>query len=434
MCSLGAVVVKILYILPFALGHGCLNYPNPRGSLQNKSTFIWNHVTDFAPIDWKPHFPAGNKSQTPGSGFASQKNVTGGRGWWMYNPFNKSMAWRADVCGDMISTGEREHRRGGRYFYEGYSVKKYYSGDVLSAGISINAHHNGYMQLHLCDVSKCPGPDISISCFLIPGACIELQRAPNRLCDGGQSKICGPIDRNYPGRWYFPCTRFPGDDFRIERFGYGVSNTILYQIPRGFSCDQCVLQWFWSAAVICNPPGVLEYYRGPDAPKVWGSCFGQGGARGGYSAVQRNCSKTHPPEEYMSCADIRVLPRHFDEPFKYISKDRLESARENGSGVARCIMLLVNGAPFEFLRGRMVVDLTSLKNEWLTVETIPAEGVGTVTFFFDGKETSSSSGPNFYGTGNYVKPWPKLVYNIWINITMLASGESETVSIYLKKR
>lgn len=308
------ILIGFLSALGFSLhsntlvqAHGCMNFPNPRGSLTNRSTFIFNSIDTKAPVDWLPHFPAGSRNPLPGSGHRSQVIAAGKQGWQIYNPFLETFPWRSGVCGDMLPPSTQHHRIGGKYYYKGKIVETYESGGIISAGLSISAHHNGFIQLHICDIDKCPTPDISFRCFRTKGACRELLRAPNSVCDSGESARCGPIDRNFKGRWYFPCTKFPKNDAAMERFGRGISETILYKIPDHLACEHCVLQFFWSSAHNCNPPGVIQYYNGLDKPKVWGSCYSQGGGMGGVTRVQKDCSKHRFPEEYLSCADIRIL-------------------------------------------------------------------------------------------------------------------------------
>lgn len=67
-----------------------------------------------------------------------------------------------------------------------------------------------------------------------------------------------------------------------------------------------MIQWYWTAANTCNPPGVHEYFSGPDAPN-WQNCPGQGGAVNGWSWNKPTCGGSLFPEEYFQCADIRIV-------------------------------------------------------------------------------------------------------------------------------
>lgn len=80
-------------------------------------------------------------------------------------------------------------------------VKTYVKGQTIEVGpYYMIAHHNGFFEMRICDVAKCGG-EISEACFK-QGHCRDLKRAANPMCDGGQSKECGPIDTAYPSRWH----------------------------------------------------------------------------------------------------------------------------------------------------------------------------------------------------------------------------------------
>lgn len=198
--------------------------------------------------------------------------------------------------------------KSGVYYYNGKIVATYKQGGMLNVEVGINAHHNGYIEMHICDVNKCPGGEISEKCFQM-GFCYKLDRAWVKECQTGYSKRCAPIDRNYPGRWYLPCYGYRDRSGVIAR--YGMDGTMMFKLPEHLQCRHCVLHWYWTSANTCNPPGVLEYFDGPDRPRGWGNCPGQGGARGGVARNQRPCGGGYRgkiPEEYMSCADVTILP------------------------------------------------------------------------------------------------------------------------------
>merc|ERR1712190_621899 len=114
----------------------------------------------------------------------------------------------------------------------------------------------------------------------------------------------GPIDSNYPGRWYHP----PG--MAVHK--------ISYRIPVELSCSHCTLQWFW-------PTANSKAY---DVPSY--SCYGkQLKAAGwnvfdfcGWACSDDKCpspyvvntdaprapdpAKTSGFEEFRNCADIQV--------------------------------------------------------------------------------------------------------------------------------
>lgn len=88
----------------------------------------------------------------------------------------------------------------------------------------------------------------------------------------------------------------------------GRRNTMRFRLPKNFTCKHCVLHFYYASADRCNPPGVLDYFHGPDRPKRWGTCTGGGGAIGGFSVNGPCTSKGKFSEEYYNCADIEIRP------------------------------------------------------------------------------------------------------------------------------
>lgn len=430
-----AMFITSLKFWGIASAHGTINHPVPRGLLNNHSSLVFEKIDKNAPSDPYPHFPSGNKSNVAYAGRDSQRDAAGPNGWTIFDPFHKGFVWRAGVCGDMIPPHPQDHRKGGMFYHHGTIVGTYNAGDVLSVGLSINGHHNGFMMLHLCNVSKCPDGDISESCFTIHGACIELKRSKNHVCDNGWSKLCGPIDRNYPGRWYFPCTAYPRDDITADRWGFGVSQTILYDIPSWFTCKHCVLQWYWVSANNCNPPGVIDYYEGPDRPRAWEKCFGQGGARGGYNPNLRSCGKSSFPEEYYVCSDIKINP---SKPIVYssdkdlITSAQLEDAKKRSSGCLRVFVLIVGGVRHTILGRYNHIDARAFT--WVAIEVIAEPHVREVSFSIDGVAAGFSNGPRFYPTGSKASSWGALIFNRKLRISASACGTSKTIYINLQKQ
>ena len=469
-----------------------MTYPNPRGSLTNRTKFITQEVDPDAPIDYFPHFPAGPRSTEPGIGRRHQRKNAGPKGWVPFNPFDRRMAWRASICGDRLD-GPYQHLKGGAYYYNGKIVKQYRSGGTISLTLGIIAHHNGFMELHACDVGKCPGGDISPKCFW-QGHCVKLERAWVKECEGGYSRRCGPIDKKHPGRWYFPCYGYPNRSKNIAR--YGGKGTIKYKIPRNFKCNHCVLHWYWTSANSCNPPGVVEYFDGPDRPRGWGNCRGQAGARGGVARNQKPCGgRAKVPEEYMSCADIRINPRaptHSPspspaEPSKSASpnpKPRPNRAQPNpkpsrsrrptpspsprqkrltpspvaqptkkrtkkrtpkqgydeaaayrrGYRAVRDIILVD--------RGQRVASLNTVnrvrvhKTSRFSIEALVEPRVKKVAFRVNGRPVFTDLATPFYIKGNTRKKYPiawNPPTNKWLTVTVYANGDTDSVRVYFEK-
>lgn len=253
-------------------------------------------------IDYSSHFPAGDKTQDPGAGMRSQI-AEGGAKWTPYTPEQPGFVFRSGVCGD-LKKGEDAgaHMRGGRFYCppdKPYIPPSsvYTQGGVLEAKVQFATHHNGFMEIRVCDVQKCGG-EISESCFQ-EGHCHTLQRLEEADCESGDSMRCGPIDRVYPTRFYLPCSK-------TEAKSKEKMTGIKYVLPKDLNCEHCVLQWYYAAANSCNPPGLREYFQGPNKPN-WGQCKGQGGARGGYRDYDGECGDGDRwSEEYYSCSDITI--------------------------------------------------------------------------------------------------------------------------------
>lgn len=287
-----------------AEAHGVVNTPPQRGLLSGEQKYARVVLDPGAPTDWKAHYPAGSKADDLGAGRLSQKREVEPEGWTPFRPMEPGFRWRSGVCGD-LKGGVEAHRKGGEFEFSGTVAGTYTEGGVLNVGLTIVAHHNGFMDFHICNVDECEDGDISETCFR-SGACQKLQRDDIPECNA-ESRWCGPIDRNHTQRWYLPCSRYPMDDKTAETFGPA---TIQYRLPPGLTCDHCVLHWYWATGNICNADGSLEYFSGPDRPVQWeeSQCKGGAGAIGGINKERVRCGEKFP-EEYLQCSDIRITPR-----------------------------------------------------------------------------------------------------------------------------
>lgn len=398
-------------LFPLLSAHGCLNHPNQRGALA-RLPFMPYSVDERAPKDYWLHFPAGNKASHPGSALRSQIYAAGPRGWTPYNPYDPYFRWRSGVCGDAVN-GPQHHLRGGQYYHGGRIVATYSQGSVLGIGMSIVTHHNGFVVLNLCDVSKCSG-EISPDCFK-KGACHQLKRAYHPECESGRSPHCGPIDRRHPGRWYLPChSKSRWDDYR--------PHYATFRLPAHLTCKHCVLQWYWVTANTCNPPGVMDYFDSPNRPH-WGTCWGQGSAKGGVARNKPPCGGYRFPEEYIQCSDIRIQPVQ-----RARSRRRTEDATPSPTPLPRKtlakLILWADGSPSRELVSGSTVNISMYKR--VAVEAVLVHGASTnaVEFYIDGTLRNVDSSSPFYLTGNTRTIW---WYDVpigrVINIAAKSSGE-----------
>ena len=283
----------LLHVTDTAFAHGLMSDPRQRGGLR-----LDNHplpILDYdAPQDFEAHFPSGSKSKDPGAGFESVKKAAD-YNWTPYEPLNPSFHWRAGVCGDEIDAPQ-DHLMGGKFYYGGKRVREYEQGSIVHFEAEIVTHHNGFFEFFVCNLDTCGG-DISQKCFL-EGHCHQLRRVYGP-CESRFHQGCSPIDPAYPGRWYLPCVI---SEPMIVGGGYG---SMTYVLPPHLACDHCVIQWYWTSANTCNPPGVRDYFTSDRAPQ-WNDCPGQGGAVNGWTD-KGPCGGPQFPEEYWQCADVRII-------------------------------------------------------------------------------------------------------------------------------
>lgn len=297
-------LVPLAGVVSRAAAHGVLTKPPQRGTLYGGSPFAPGvEAVPGAPRDYKPHFPAGDKSERLGAGRVSQQNVVAseeGGVWTQFTPTTPGYVWKAGVCGDALSgEGVGDHLRGGPYYGNATITQTYAAGGTLSMSLYMVAEHGGYTVFHVCDVAKCGG-EVSAECF-VNGHCTRLERAPEAEasgCAAGTRGDCAPVDPAHPDRWYMPCPATLNTPTRL-----GGDETAVFRLPADLTCEHCVLHWYWVSANWCNPPGVADYFWGPAAPSWTGSCRP---GQGGYKPLIPACGAV-VPEEYHACADIRIV-------------------------------------------------------------------------------------------------------------------------------
>lgn len=289
----------LLCTIELVNGHGFMLLPHQRGTLAGNRFVSVPIISEKAPFDHKPHFPAGDKRSIPGAGLRSQKRASGFN-YTTFQPLQPGFRWRAGVCGDLKSDARREsHLKGEKFYFNGTIVKTVKSGGTLHVKFLTVFHHKGYLVFHVCNVHKtfCPSGDITSKCFT-RNNCYELQRKASATCESGYSTKCGPIDRRNKARWYLPCKSKKPYDL------YGNNLELAFRIPGVLKCQHCVLHWAWITSKRCHADGVTEYFGGPDSPKAWENC--PGNENGGFYAHRKRCGGPNYPEEYYGCPDIRI--------------------------------------------------------------------------------------------------------------------------------
>lgn len=214
-------------------------------------------------------------------------------------PSNPKIDWCPFCSNRGGFCGKQDLKLGGRLmpYAQAPIVAEYKEGQEIDFSIKITAHHNGYMLFHICDLDSCGTRDIDQSCF-DRKKCYMLQRVQKPECENkavDTNDRCGPVDASYPNRWYLPCPKKRSDPVQDHMYG-GKDGTMRYKLPRGVTCDHCVIQWQWWSANACNAPGVVEYFAKYDPFKC------PGGVKI-HDALMRRCDV---PEEFAACADVKV--------------------------------------------------------------------------------------------------------------------------------
>lgn len=387
--------------------------------------------------DWLAHFPAGDRNPKPGSGERSQRKAAGSRGWTLYEPTKPGFKFRSGPCGDWLRQNPGEHVKGGKYYNGGKIHKVYTEGRAIWFEIVVTTHHNGYSEFRVCDAAKCGG-DITNECLRDSRKCVTLQRAWDKSCESRNDKLCGPIDPKYPHRWYHPCP-------------YGKINyykKIKYQLPKGFHCKHCVVQFYWTSANGCNPPGVWDYFTGPRGPK-WGNCKGQGEAVGGYRRWPALCDGDRFAEEYYQCGDITIKPAQNSSPAKINpppvnnpppaprpnppAKSPTPSPRPaqkpSNSGSKKSVypikkvVLYADGASRIDVYDGQQVELDMRKYKWMTFDTkVFPNKVAKVIYFINEQRSWQDNYKPYVFNGNSgarYNYWWKAIYNKLIRVKVV---------------
>lgn len=79
-----------------------------------------------------------------------------------------------------------------------------------------------------------------------------------------------------------------------------------YKLPEGVACEHCVLQWYWATANSCAPPGFLDFFVRNNNP-FGTTCPSDGGGKGAHRPGMTECRGSLVPEEFWSCADVRIV-------------------------------------------------------------------------------------------------------------------------------
>lgn len=160
--ALSIVLLCALFAQHEVHAHALMTTPRQRGALKcDESITMVPTLDEDAPADFKAHFPAGDKSESPGAGKNSQLEAGGGT-YEPFAPFDPNFKWRAGVCGDEVDGGE--HLKGGEFYGDGKIVETYQPGEVVDfASTSVGT----YFMLTLLFLMDMPLSSLSVT-FIAP--------------------------------------------------------------------------------------------------------------------------------------------------------------------------------------------------------------------------------------------------------------------------
>ena len=171
-----------------------------------------------------------------------------------YNIHRKQTA-KYGVCGDPFN-GPRDHEAGGK-FAKRKIAGKFSAGQTVPITFEFSANHGGRMSVSLC---------------VLPNGPMDSKR-----------------ERSLTTQKCFDAHRLVRTDGSPYTYLLGTEKTVNahYKLPKGVTCEHCVLQWFWITGNSCCPPNTPAKFceHGVD------TCF-------------RNWWNL--PEEWWNCSDIQI--------------------------------------------------------------------------------------------------------------------------------
>eukprot|EP00730_Choanoeca_flexa_P004803 TRINITY_DN11804_c3_g7_i1.p1 TRINITY_DN11804_c3_g7~~TRINITY_DN11804_c3_g7_i1.p1 ORF type:complete len:1086 (+),score=147.66 TRINITY_DN11804_c3_g7_i1:103-3258(+) len=221
----------------FADAHGMMTKPAARSSCPS--------CNNYCPHCMNAGGPGQVRANTPGGRWpAVDTEVT---------------AVRRGLCGDPAGGPQP-------YLTAGPVAATYQMGQVIDVEMRITAHHQGHIELRLCDNANS-----------LTQTCLNTHHL--RRVDTDES----PIDPLHPDRWYLP----PNTGGYSSQFNYHAQ----YQLPANLTCSNCVIQWWYVTANSCLPP---DYKRFDFPSSAW------------WSSGLPACGATYG-EEFWNCADIAII-------------------------------------------------------------------------------------------------------------------------------
>eukprot|EP00121_Abeoforma_whisleri_P005545 Awhi_evm1s5028 len=258
------MIGKALFLSVLALG---LEYTHAHGAMvvpKSRNMVARVNGEEFCPHCLSAGGPGFIQSVTPGGKF----------NW----PETQTSSVRQGLCGNPVNSDLV-------YQKPGPVSQTYKSGQVIDIQIAITAHHKGHFEFWLCDQAE-----VTFEC-LNKYHLVRVEDSSHPL---------SPIDTKFPERYHLEpsCAGNSPNDFDKENLASYLPGsqriTMKYKLPKGVTCEHCVLQWWWGTGNSCVIPGSKSFNYPQDTCSSWNNAGLSECGNGGY------------PEEFWNCADIKI--------------------------------------------------------------------------------------------------------------------------------
>ncbi|KAL3793906.1 hypothetical protein ACHAW5_007069, partial [Stephanodiscus triporus] len=171
----------------------------------------------------------------------------------------------------------------------------YVEGGDITIDSYLDTHHNGHMEARVCvvntDPNSCTKPENFAGNELVFESDLPLEARPVM-----------PKDQNYPERGMYA----GGQRGSIKSFRF------MFKLPMGIYGEKVLLQWKYTTANSCSPPGYAAYFaKNSDLPSDY------------WSQSLPTCTLPYPndgtrdttwPEQFWNCGEITILAGNTTAP------------------------------------------------------------------------------------------------------------------------
>ncbi|WIA32798.1 hypothetical protein OEZ86_005980 [Tetradesmus obliquus] len=203
---------------------------------------------------------------------------------------NHKLVWpegKFDLCGEPANKNPK------RWNYPRTPAETYVAGQALPVHQAITANHEGRMIMRLCPLNA-TSANYKELCQILPrfgckgDHCIHWTLPPGQ----GLDKKKRPLIPAYQHRSFSWYVFQSSDDFNDVP-----TYVVNYKLPDGFTCEHCILHWYWLTGNTCNPSCDRSDPLYPNCDRK----------RMGYCGESSKPDKY--PEEFWSCSDIKIVAK-----------------------------------------------------------------------------------------------------------------------------